>query len=72
MRTDPPALVLRCGCEVPLSDDVPICPHHGDVGVARAIRIPAPRFRGTASGPHVSTEDLPAWTGVIAGPGKDK
>lgn len=64
----PPALLLRCGCEVRFRDgETPLCPQHGRQAIARTLRMPAPRIRGTASGPHVQTQDLPAFSGRIAG-----
>jgi hypothetical protein len=64
----PPALLLRCGCEVRFEDGaIPMCPTHGNQAVARVLRMPAPRFRGVASGPHVETCDLSAWSGRFAG-----
>lgn len=60
----PPALLLRCGCEIRFSDgDAVVCPTHGPQIVARTVRMPPPRIRGVATGPHVQTQDLPAWTG---------
>lgn len=62
-------LLLRCGDTVTWRDGdaIPICPVHGVQGVARALEVPAPRIRGVASGPHVTTMDLPASTARIAG-----
>ena len=63
-----PALLLRCGCEIAFEDGrAPICPVHGLQPVARVLRMPPPRIRGVASGPHVQTEDLPAFSGRIVG-----
>lgn len=68
MTTPQPALLLRCGCELPYDEDTPpVCPTHGSTGVARTVRMPAPRFRGVATGPHVQPMDLPAWTGRLIG-----
>lgn len=70
----PPGLVLRCGCQVTFRDgETPLCPQHGVQAVARTVRMPAPRFRGSATGPHVTPQDLGAWTGRLAGSdsGKD-
>lgn len=54
-----PALLLRCGCELPFREgQAPICPVHGLQAITRVLRMPPPRFRGTAKGPHVKTEDL--------------
>jgi hypothetical protein len=70
MRT--PALLLRCGCEVAFRENaVPLCPRHGTQAIARTLRMPAPRIRGTATGPHVTPMDLPAWTGRLAGNEKE-
>lgn len=68
----PPALLLRCGCEVRVPKDLPkdsspLCPRHGPQGVERTLRVPPPRIRGVASGPHVTTEDLPAFVGRLTG-----
>jgi hypothetical protein len=64
----PPALLLRCGCEVAYQENAtPLCPRHGPQGVARTLRMPPPRIRGVASGPHVETVDIGAWTGRLAG-----
>lgn len=63
-----PALLLRCGCEIPFHDgERPICPTHGNQVITRVLRMPPPNIRGVASGPHVTTVDLPAWTGRLAG-----
>lgn len=68
------SLLLRCGCEIAFqnkasfSDDyAPICPRHGNQAVSRVLGMPKPRIRGTASGPCVTTEDLPAFVGRIVG-----
>lgn len=73
MKTLPPGLVLRCGCEVRFRDgEVPLCPRHGAQRVVRTVRMPPPRIRGVATGPHVTPEDLGAWTGRLTGSnGKD-
>lgn len=73
-KPQPPGLVLRCGCEVTFRDgETPLCPRHGVQSVARTVRMPAPRFRGSATGPHVQSMDLGASTARFAGsdPGKD-
>lgn len=73
-KVQPPGLVLRCGCQVMFHDgETPVCPRHGGQAVARTVRMPAPRFRGYATGPHVESVDLGAWSGRFAGsdPGKD-
>lgn len=65
-----PALLLRCGCEVPFdakTTTAPICPTHGNQSVRRVLRMPAPRIRGVATGPHVQTMDLAPFTGRLAG-----
>lgn len=63
-----PALLLRCGCDVRFREgETPICPQHGRQAIVRTLRMPPPRIRGTATGPHVQTQDLGAWTGRIAG-----
>ena len=67
-------LELRCGDVIQWTEGMePICPVHGPQGVARTIGAPAPRFRGTATGPHCQTVDLAPFTGRIAGsdPRKD-
>ena len=70
MNPNPPRLLLRCGCQIAFTDgETPICPQHGVQGVARTVRMPAPRIRGVASGPHVRADDLPAFTGRIIGTG---
>lgn len=64
----PPSLLLRCGCEIRFRDgETPLCPTHGRQAIARTLRMPAPRIRGSASGPHVQTMDLGVFTGRIAG-----
>lgn len=64
----PPALLLRCGCEVPFKEkELPICKTHGKQVIVRVLRMPPPRIRGVARGPHVQTQDLPAWTGRLTG-----
>jgi hypothetical protein len=64
----PPALLLRCGCEVRFRDgELPLCPAHGQQVIVRVLRMPPPRIRGTATGPHVQTADLGAWTGRLVG-----
>lgn len=61
-------LLMRCGCEVVFRDgESPCCGTHQEVRVVRTIGMPAPRFRGTATGPHVTPEDLAPWTGQIVG-----
>lgn len=63
-----PMLILRCGCEVRWKEDaLPCCPTHGQQGVASTRHMPKPRFRGVATGPHVTTMDLAPWTGVLTG-----
>lgn len=67
-KPSPPGLLLRCGCEVLFRDnEAPICPQHGLQAIARVLRMPPPRIRGVATGPHVQTMDLGAFTGRIAG-----
>ena len=64
----PPGLVLRCGCQVTFREgEQTICPRHGAQGVARTVRMPAPRFVGMATGPHVKTQDMSAYVGRLAG-----
>lgn len=64
--TQKPGLLLRCGCEVLFRDgETPMCPAHGNQVVVRVLRMPPPRIRGTATGPHVTTEDLGAFTGKL-------
>jgi hypothetical protein len=65
----PPALLLRCGCQVPFIEGeiALICPSHGVQTVARALRMPAPRFVGAVTGPHAVTKDLGAFVGRLAG-----
>jgi hypothetical protein len=66
--TELPSLVLRCGCTVLFRDgETPVCPVHGEQAVVRVRSMPAPRIRGHATGPHVRTEDLGAFTGRIVG-----
>lgn len=60
-------LLLRCGCVIPYDEAEPRCPQHGRVGVARVLNVPPPKIRGVATGPHVRTCDLPAFTGRIVG-----
>lgn len=60
-------LALRCGCVVDFTESDPLCPVHGRQGVARVIGVPPPRIRGVATGPHVQTTDLPAFSGRIVG-----
>lgn len=63
-----PALLLRCGCEVPFDDGkTPTCPRHGIQAVARTMRMPKPNIRGVAMGPLVTTMDLPAFVGRLVG-----
>ena len=68
-----PHLHLRCGCAHPFRekaiqpDGRVCCPAHGLQGVARTERMPAPRILGTARGPHVTTQDLSAFVGRLAG-----
>ena len=60
------SLLLACGCQVRFVDnEPPSCSSHGPQRVVRTIGMPKPRFRGVATGPHVKTEDLPAWSGKI-------
>ncbi len=69
-----PSLELACGCVVPFHEgETARCLTHGTDRVVRTHRMPAPRIRGVASGPHVETVDLGAFTGRIAGtePPKD-
>lgn len=66
--TQEPRLLLRCGCTVLFKDGAkPICPVHGVQVIARVLGMPAPRIRGVAKGPHVTTMDLPAFSGRITG-----
>lgn len=61
-----PALLLRCGCQVSFEDgELPVCPSHGVQGVARVLRMPKPRFRGSASGPLVEQIDLGPFVGRL-------
>jgi len=54
-----PQVRLRCGCVVAFQEGrEPICPTHGRQGVARSLRMPPPRIRGCATGPHVTPLDL--------------
>lgn len=51
-------VTFRCGHRGKLKEGgEPVC-HCGRIGVARS-HAPAPRITGTASGPHVTTKDLP-------------
>ena len=62
------AVLLACGCERAFNGtDVPICPAHGPQRITRTVRMPAPRIRGVATGPHVIPEDLAPWVGRIVG-----
>ncbi len=68
VKPEPPSLVLHCGCVVRFRDgEVPLCPRHGAQRIARTVGMPAPRFRGSVTGPHASPEDLGAWTGRLKG-----
>lgn len=61
-----PALLLRCGCEVAFRDgEKPLCPAHGNQVIVRVLRMGPPRIRGAATGPHVETTDVSAWTGKL-------
>lgn len=61
-------LELRCGHVIDWHEGMtPLCPVHGEQGVARTIGAPAPKFRGVCSGPHATSVDLPAFTGRIIG-----
>lgn len=63
-----PAVVLACGCQVPFTErTAPRCATHGATRVLRTVGMPAPRIRGTATGPHVETVDLGPWLGRLAG-----
>lgn len=67
-KPSPPGLLLRCGCDVVFREgEPPLCPQHGLQGIVRVLRMPPPRIRGVATGPHVHTEDLGAFVGRIAG-----
>jgi len=69
MKTPKPTLVLRCGCRVAFTDE-PRCPTHGVTKVAAVESMPAPRIRGTATGPHVRTEDLAPYTAPLVEKGE--
>lgn len=61
-------LLLKCWCERPFIDgETPRCLEHQETRVVRTIGMRAPTFRGTVTGPHATTEDLPAWTGRLVG-----
>lgn len=63
-----PHLLLRCGCTIAFRENgTPLCPQHGLQVIVRALGMPPPRIRGLATGPHVATEDLGAWTGGLTG-----
>ncbi len=66
--TKTPMLLLRCGCQIPFLDGkAPICPTHGQQVIARVLRMPPPRIRGVARGPHVTTVDLAPFRGRLVG-----
>lgn len=51
-------LLFRCGHDGMFRENqTPTCPTCGEKGVSRAF-APAPRFVGTATGPHVTTQAL--------------
>lgn len=59
-------LLLKCGCPVTFRESVtPRCPTHGVQPVVRALGMPRPRIRGTASGPCVETQDLAPASGRL-------
>lgn len=61
-----PSLVLKCGCEVLFVDgEMPQCAEHGVQSVSRVVRMPRPRFKGVATGPCVTTTDLPPYVGPL-------
>lgn len=61
-------LELTCGDVIEWAEGAVVrCPVHGAQPVARVINAPAPRFRGVASGPHVTPCDLGPHTGRLAG-----
>jgi hypothetical protein len=63
-----PSVELRCGCVVPFVDgETAQCLPHREMRIVQTRAMPPPRFRGVASGPHVTTMDLGAYTGRIAG-----
>lgn len=62
----PPLLILACECAIAFRDgETPFCAIHGEQRVVQTQHMPAPRIRGVASGPHVSTEDLAAHSGRL-------
>lgn len=61
-----PELLLLCGCRIVFEDDkAPMCPVHGSQPIRRVLHMPPPKIRGTATGPHVRTEDLTAYVGPL-------
>lgn len=65
--TPTPSLLLRCGCVIPFDETrSPICAEHGLQVIVRVLNMPKPRIRGTATGPLVKTEDLPAYVGPLS------
>ncbi len=59
-------LLLRCGCVVKFLDGEHVaCTEHGEQSVARVLRMPAPRFRGVATGPHAITTDVAPFVGKV-------
>jgi hypothetical protein len=57
---------LHCGCVIPFDEKrSPICPTHELQVIVRVLNMPKPRIRGTATGPLVQTEDLPAYVGPL-------
>lgn len=60
-------LLLACGCEQTYRDEPRPCVRHGRQRVVRTLGLSAPRIRGVATGPHVTTEDLDVWTRPLPG-----
>lgn len=62
-------LAFRCGHRGTFRENqVPQCPECGEQGIARAM-APPPRFTGTATGPHVTTQALEPITVNLASAG---
>lgn len=63
-----PSVELRCGCVLKFIEGETLqCLTHRETRIVQTRHMPPPRIRGVASGPHVTTMDLGAFTGRIAG-----